>query len=213
MYRMALGAAITLAFGSGVAVAGPISPVSYSMPNGWVYTDSSYSNGGGSVSLADLSGGLGKLTDGVVASGTWSEDTAAYVGWLSWFTPNPTVTFNFTGDPTINSIQIAVDNSGVGDVLAPGPILVDGVEYDFTSPALGTTGFITLDGLSLTGLQHTVQFMNNGLWVFVSEVSFSGQAGLAPRVPEPATWAMMLAGFGLVGGAMRSRRKAVVRFG
>ena len=28
-------------------------------------------------------------------------------------------------------------------------------------------------------------------------------------VPEPASWAMMLGGFGLVGGAMRSRRKVV----
>ena len=31
-------------------------------------------------------------------------------------------------------------------------------------------------------------------------------------VPEPASWAMMLGGFGLVGGVMRSRQKAVVTF-
>ena len=31
-------------------------------------------------------------------------------------------------------------------------------------------------------------------------------------VPEPASWAMMLGGFGLVGGALRSRRKAAVSF-
>ncbi len=29
----------------------------------------------------------------------------------------------------------------------------------------------------------------------------------APAVPEPSTWAMMIGGFGLVGGAMRRRRK------
>jgi hypothetical protein len=34
-----------------------------------------------------------------------------------------------------------------------------------------------------------------------------------PGVPEPASWAMMLGGFGLVGGALRSRRKAAVSFG
>lgn len=33
---------------------------------------------------------------------------------------------------------------------------------------------------------------------------------LAPEVPEPATWAMMLFGFGLIGGVMR--RRATVRF-
>ena len=29
-------------------------------------------------------------------------------------------------------------------------------------------------------------------------------------VPEPASWAMMLGGFGIIGGAMRARRKAVI---
>jgi hypothetical protein len=28
-------------------------------------------------------------------------------------------------------------------------------------------------------------------------------------VPEPATWAMMIAGFGMVGGALRRRRTAL----
>ena len=32
-------------------------------------------------------------------------------------------------------------------------------------------------------------------------------------VPEPASWAMMVGGFGLVGGALRSRRKLTVSFG
>lgn len=40
-----------------------------------------------------------------------------------------------------------------------------------------------------------------------------GPALVAPPVPEPASWAMMLGGFGLVGGAMRSRRKSAVSFG
>ena len=35
---------------------------------------------------------------------------------------------------------------------------------------------------------------------------------LGSAVPEPASWAMMLGGFGLVGGALRNRRKATVRF-
>ncbi|SNS40706.1 PEP-CTERM protein-sorting domain-containing protein [Sphingomonas laterariae] len=35
---------------------------------------------------------------------------------------------------------------------------------------------------------------------------------VAPAVPEPATWAMMIAGFGLVGGAMRRRPRVNVSF-
>ena len=34
----------------------------------------------------------------------------------------------------------------------------------------------------------------------------------APSVPEPASWAMMLGGFSLVGGAMRARRKTALTF-
>ncbi len=33
-----------------------------------------------------------------------------------------------------------------------------------------------------------------------------------PAVPEPASWAMMVGGFGLIGGALRYRRKTTVTF-
>lgn len=36
---------------------------------------------------------------------------------------------------------------------------------------------------------------------------------VTPAVPEPSTWAMMLAGFGIVGGAMRRRQRVSVSFG
>jgi len=35
---------------------------------------------------------------------------------------------------------------------------------------------------------------------------------IAEAVPEPASWLMMVGGFGLVGGALRTRRRAVVSF-
>jgi hypothetical protein len=34
----------------------------------------------------------------------------------------------------------------------------------------------------------------------------------ASAVPEPATWAMFIGGFGLIGGAMRSRKRVSVSF-
>lgn len=40
----------------------------------------------------------------------------------------------------------------------------------------------------------------------VANVTFD----VGPRVPEPATWAMMIAGFGLAGAAMRGRRTVAV---
>lgn len=39
------------------------------------------------------------------------------------------------------------------------------------------------------------------------QLRLGGVSELTAAVPEPATWALMLFGFGLVGGAMRSRRK------
>jgi hypothetical protein len=31
-------------------------------------------------------------------------------------------------------------------------------------------------------------------------------------VPEPASWALMLGGFGLIGSAMRANRRTAIRF-
>jgi hypothetical protein len=33
---------------------------------------------------------------------------------------------------------------------------------------------------------------------------------ITPPVPEPETWAMLIAGFGLIGGALRYRRRQVL---
>jgi hypothetical protein len=58
------------------------------------------------------------------------------------------------------------------------------------------------DELASTGPQHL--FTEN--WR-ISRVEFSYELGLAPGgVPEPASWAMLIAGFGLTGAAMRRRR-------
>jgi hypothetical protein len=43
----------------------------------------------------------------------------------------------------------------------------------------------------------------------IDNVTFDSVTSAAP---EPASWALMLGGFGLVGGAMRGRRKAAVSF-
>lgn len=44
--------------------------------------------------------------------------------------------------------------------------------------------------------------------VAVDNITFDTRA-LPSAVPEPASWALMIAGFGLVGGAMRRRREAL----
>jgi hypothetical protein len=71
-------------------------------------------------------------------------------------------------------------------------------------------------GQPLFGLADHYEALNSG-----QPYSGSPTAGYwTPRIviidnfaPEPASWAMMAWGFGLIGGALRLRRKAAVRFG
>jgi len=203
------------------ALAVPVYSTGYDMPNGatgsYVYWDGIY-NGSGCTTCngAYLSGGSGKLTDGIVATTPWYDyptasdltGTGQYVGWVSSYSPDPTITFHFAGSPTINSIALQIDDSIYGGVGQPGAIWVDGNNVAFTPLATGTIGWITLTGLNLTGNTHTVQLFNGTQpWIFSSEVTFDGRTG--GGVPEPASWALMLSGFGLAGGALRARRRGV----
>lgn len=201
----------------------PITVASYDTPNGdgqasggtYNYWDLAYSGvGTTNVDGAPLSGGSGDLTNGIVAADFWynvenGAGTGPYVGWYTVSTLNPTVAFTLLNyaDPgayfDVQQIDIHIDNSRVGGVFAPAAILVNGAPVAFTAPAPGTIGWISLTGFAgVTSLSPVnVQFIQDSGWVFVSEVQFSGTF-----VPEPASWAMLIAGFGLVGGTLRRQR-------
>ncbi|NJC09317.1 PEPxxWA-CTERM sorting domain-containing protein [Polymorphobacter fuscus] len=69
-----------------------------------------------------------------------------------------------------------------------------------TELTLGTSYFVVASGYSDWDKgAYTLSFFGPGEIVLAS----------AGAVPEPAAWAMMIAGFGLVGGTMRQRRTAV----
>ncbi|WP_419816742.1 PEPxxWA-CTERM sorting domain-containing protein [Glacieibacterium sp.] len=67
-----------------------------------------------------------------------------------------------------------------------------------------------------TGLQVKVDIdANNGGWIVslgksVLTTDGSDLPPVVPGVPEPASWALMIAGFGLVGAAARRRRNSAV---
>jgi len=71
--------------------------------------------------------------------------------------------------------------------------------FQFASPL--TSGVNTMSGYYNYECDNctTVRFIVSG-------------AAVSGAVPEPASWALMLGGFGLVGGALRSRRKVAVSF-
>jgi hypothetical protein len=95
------------------------------------------------------------------------------------------------------------DNDGVR-------ILINGVDSgnpatSFTQFSAGFAAFSITSGFN-SGM-NTIDFIvNNGGGPTALRVEMTGAADLA-GVPEPATWAMMLAGFGGVGALMRSRRR------
>ena len=209
-----LAGAVALSFlGTGGAQASSLLVVSsYDMLNGdgqaqggWLnYWDATYSNCVADDCTTDglsgsyLSGGLGKLTDGVIATQPWYDvsnaaGTGQYVGWLS---RDPTIDFNFAGSEVVNEVTLFVDNSHVGGVAAPVSIVIDGTTY--LNPPSATPSppeVIDITGLHLTGNSVTVTLSNPDSWVFMSQAQF------ITGVPEPSTWAMMLLGFAGLGCA------------
>ena len=66
-------------------------------------------------------------------------------------------------------------------------------------PALPAT-LVALDGAARYVRIDTLTNWGNPSWTGLAEVRFTG------AVPEASTWAMLIAGFGLVGVSMRRRR-------
>jgi hypothetical protein len=82
----------------------------------------------------------------------------------------------------------------------------------FSATKLSSGGFDkwAFENLALTPGKHRLDIV--GYWgkeggSYSGNLSFSAAA-----VPEPASWAMMIAGFGLVGAAMRRRTKTQLRY-
>jgi len=84
---------------------------------------------------------------------------------------------------------------------------LDGSFNDITfSQTIGTSP----DRYSLM-MSGVYAFYYNDLQSVANGTISSSPADTSPAVPEAATWAMMLVGFGMVGGAMRRYRKVSVR--
>jgi PEP-CTERM motif-containing protein len=107
-------------------------------------------------------------------------------------------TFLAAGDnsfvvPHDDGLQLNID--GIGLVVdAPGPTAEDFTAFNVNAPAAGFYKFELSYG-ECCGGPAVIEFDVNG-----------GPAGTSGGVPEPATWAMMLMGFGGLGALVRRRR-------
>ena len=171
----------------------------------WCYDDPSYT----------------KLTDGVVGNRGWAYNAGKeWDGWVG--VPNVNITFQFGQTMTFSSVSVGSTQDNLGDVVLPSFDLwayVGGSwvhQASIFNPASsandasaydsGPHAFYTFSGLNVTTdkLRVTASPGVPGTWIFVDEVRF------ATAVPEPANWAMLLAGLGLLASSGRrlSRSKS-----
>ena len=101
----------------------------------------------------------------------------------------------FTG-----SVSVYSGLDGTGSLLA---------SLDLPSTPNPYTVFVPV-GVSFLGTAQSVVFSGAADFIAFDNVTLG--ASIPGNAPEPASWAMMLGGFGVVGGVMRARRKAAVTF-
>lgn len=144
-----------------------------------------------------------ELTDGITDSLAWGSglsigysDVANLTGWLN---TNPSITFNFNGLQTVNTIKVfAADSDGAAGVALPLSVLVSTAEgfsqlFNVTNPAGdGKTVALDLTGFSTSSAVVTLTMQRSAQWTMLSEVQFFDASTQTNSVPAPATWLLSL---------------------
>jgi hypothetical protein len=188
-------ASVTITFDEIDNIAGNVFPAgaTYLSPQGFRFTNSFGGTGGLLVWQRSLS--FNADPDGATMSHNFSSTTTTVVA-------EDGSLFDLT------SIDFAdVYNDASGGTFQMG--------WTFADDSTGG-GIYTLDNLiglqtfsfNVTGIKSftILPVATLGNWIQFDNVVLNGGGGAV--VPEPATWAMMIAGFGLVGAAARRRRTA-----
>lgn len=169
-------------------------PASYDMPNGekkeGTYRDDTYTGQGDvSVDGAQLTGGLGHLTDGITAQPRLLWDMPPWVAWSI----DPTITFHFDRPVSIDTIVIHTVKMTEFEIKLPRRVEIS---MDSGEPRLldideGNEGLhrLTFSGLNLVGRTLRLKIARREKWLFVNEVSFFGLPEAAAKTESPRTTA------------------------
>lgn len=102
----------------------------------------------------------------------------------------------------VNGSAIVAPTGNYGNYFTTGPGFLDGTGTRFSTAAGNSIAFFQQ---SSNG-RYRVNTFSPGSSSFVTASS----SAVAQAVPEPTTWAMLIAGFGIVGMTLRSRRRTAV---
>lgn len=117
------------------------------------------------------------------------------------FTDTYTFNYDFSGTASGSVINIRL---GSGQDIDFTSIMLNGVLGSFSNVGGLSTAFF--EGMHFTsGLQSIVVSGRS-----TGTASYGGNVQITNAVPEPASWALMLIGFGLVGTSLRRRNVAAV---
>lgn len=103
---------------------------------------------------------------------------------------------------------VGEDAPGTGTFSSGGLIDLGSIDPDF--PFAVTDGFLSLEFFEAF---DDAGVSPDGAWLS-GTLTFQYETAdvVNPAIPEPASWAMMISGFGLVGGAMRRRNSVKVAY-
>lgn len=139
---------------------------------------------------------------------------------------SPSITANFGNG---FSSALSFDDSFVFTIPTQSGVGSGSISTSFSSPA----NKLTISSLYINGTLYNVPATMNGQSLSVGGIpifagvlntirvvgttsalggTYSGTATFAAQIPEAATWAMMVGGFGAIGAATRRRRKTAVTF-
>lgn len=167
----------------------------------------SFSSGAGYAAVVDHVPGCGatctptppNIIGGTAANGTLNYGvpiTAAFFSTANTAVKATTGFVQVLGETFPDGSTVTLEAYGLAGNLLGSASASEGAVF-----GQGATLSLTLAGI------HSVRFYSNGGTVGFDNFEFGD---LAAAVPEPASWAMMIAGFGIAGMALRRRERAAI---
>ena len=141
--------------------------------------------------------GTGFLGGPLNGTGTLTTNNASFVNPLNGYTAQ-TIT-GITGTYNGSAITGLANVTGSNNIFyLTGPFFVDGNGLGFSTAAGAAVNLFVTNG---TSYRVNAGGLNTGLVTASASV-------VAAAVPEPASWAMMLLGFGAIGSSLRTMRRS-----